>query len=254
VRQASFSQIQAAPELLPASQSAPAGWPNPAAESKSPHAASGADAQTALFGVQGKGNRFVYVCDRSASMAVHQGRPLAAAKRELIGSLQQLRGTHQFQIIFYNETPEPMPLLRGGPPSLVMADERGKRQAEQFIGGIYSHGGTRPMAALAMALAMRPDVLFLLADANPPGLSPDDLLRLRRLNRGTAINTIEFGVGPSSGEYNFLRQLADEHGGQHAYINVTGLPRAVEPRGESISAALPLLPQPAVGRGLGAAP
>ena len=35
-------------------------------------------AQVSVFGVEGKGNKFVYVFDRSASM---EGPPLAAAKK-----------------------------------------------------------------------------------------------------------------------------------------------------------------------------
>ena len=58
-----------------------------------------------VFGVQGEGQKFVYVFDRSGSMDGHGGAPLAAAKSELIASLDDLGDTHQFQIIFYNEHP-----------------------------------------------------------------------------------------------------------------------------------------------------
>src|SRR5262245_17102357 len=62
--------------------------------------------ETQVFGVTGRGRKFVYVFDRSLSM---QGAPLAAAKRELIASLGRLEDGQQFQIIFYNEKPRMMP-------------------------------------------------------------------------------------------------------------------------------------------------
>ena len=61
---------------------------------------------TSVFGVQAQGSRFVYVFDRSGSMADFRGRPLAAAKQELVRSLADLQDTNQFQIIFYNERPK----------------------------------------------------------------------------------------------------------------------------------------------------
>src|SRR5262245_26111248 len=61
--------------------------------------------ETRVFGVRGRGTRFVYVFDRSSSM---EGGPLLAAKRELIASLQNLQSVHQFQIIFYNQQPQLM--------------------------------------------------------------------------------------------------------------------------------------------------
>jgi hypothetical protein len=81
------------------------------------------------------------------------------------------------------------------------------------------------MEALLMALQMRPDVIFFLTDADEPKLTSADLRRIRERNRGVSINAIEFGSGPSQGRYTFLRQLADENHGKHAYVDVTSLPR-----------------------------
>jgi von Willebrand factor type A domain len=181
--------------------------------------------ETQVFGVRGKGSRFVYVFDRSSSM---EGAPLAAAKRELIASLQSLQGVHQFQIIFYNEQPQVMPDFRGRAVAMVSADEPGKHLAARFVGSVFAHGATDHMQALRTALQMRPDVLFLLTDANEPQLRAEELVAIRQLNQGTSINAIEFGVGPpaplyNSRQHNFLQQLAAENGGQHTYVDVTRL-------------------------------
>jgi len=176
--------------------------------------------ETQVFGVRGKGSRFVYVFDRSSSM---EGAPLAAAKRELIASLQSLQSVHQFQIIFYNQEPHVMPDFRGRSAAMVFADEPGKRLAASFIGSIFAHGATDHMQALRTALSMRPDVIFLLTDANEPQLRAGELIKIRQLNPGTSINAIEFGIGPAAPRYNFLQQLAAENGGQHVYVDVTRL-------------------------------
>lgn len=183
--------------------------------------------QTQVFGVKGQGSRFVYVFDRSASMSAYDGRPLAAAKRELVASLQGLRSVHQFQIVFYNENPRVLNLFPGQTPQMVFANDEGLKLAERFVGGIYADGGTAHMKALELALKMRPDVIFFLTDADEPQLSQTDLDRLARLNGGTVISAIEFGSGPQlkSGRRSFLQRLAESSGGEHGYVDVTRLPK-----------------------------
>jgi hypothetical protein len=178
--------------------------------------------ETQIFGVKGKGSRFVYVFDRSSSM---EGGPLSAAKRELIASLQSLQSVHQFQIIFYNQDPQLMPEFRGGPARMVFADEPGKRLAASFVGSISAFGATDHVKALHQALQLRPDVVFFLTDADEPQLTIEDFRRIRQWNQGTLINAIEFGVGPPKTRFNFLVKLADDNGGQHTYVDVTRLVR-----------------------------
>lgn len=180
----------------------------------------GKQARTAVFGVQGEGSRFIYVFDRSGSM---EGTPLAAAKEQLIGSLESLDKVHQFQIIFYNQRPFVMQLDPGQPPGMEFANDAGKKRAESFIGSILADGGTRHMEALELALRLKPDVIFFLTDAEDPVLSAADLARIRRLNSGTSINAIEFGTGPSDGSLNFLKRLADQNHGNYGYVDISKL-------------------------------
>ncbi|WP_254512030.1 hypothetical protein [Anatilimnocola floriformis] len=184
----------------------------------------GGPASASIFGVTGRGMRFVYVFDRSASMSGYEGRPLAGAKRELLHSLKELDSIHRFQIIFYNDKPHIMNLDPDRPPQLLFGDEKGRNLAETFVGGIFADGGTRHMEALLLAIQLRPDVIFFLTDADEPKISAPDLRRIRERSRGISINAIEFGSGPSSGRYTFLQQLAAENNGQHVYVDVTSLP------------------------------
>ena len=180
-----------------------------------------------VFGVKGTGSRFVYVFDRSSSMNGYGGRPLSAAKRELTASLKSLGKVHQFQIIFYNEEPHLFNARPGQPPALCFADDAAKEKAESFVNGITGDGGTQHMTALLSGLGMVPDVIFFLTDADEPVLTEAELKKIRERNRrGTVINCVEFGAGPSSGEINFLKRLAAQNHGQHSYVDVTKLKAA----------------------------
>lgn len=177
---------------------------------------------TEVFGITGQGSKFVYVFDRSGSMSDYNGRPLQAAKMELHESLNDLQDVHQFQVIFYNENPR---IFRSpsGRPELIWADEQGKQAAREFIQAIEANGGTNHMDALKAGLAMRPDVIFFLTDADQPTLTYEELQRVRRWNYGTTIHAIEFAVGPKVAGDNFLMRLARQNGGQHAYVDVSRL-------------------------------
>ena len=177
---------------------------------------------TEVFGITGVGTKFVYVFDRSGSMANFNGRPLRAAKMELTESLNDLGSVHQFQVIFYNEKPkifQPKP----GRAELVWGDTEGKLLAQDFITKIKATGGTEHLSALEMALRMQPDVVFFLTDADEPRLTFNELNRIRRWNRGSTSHAIEFGAGPKLSGQNFLMKLANQNGGQHAYVDVRAL-------------------------------
>lgn len=180
---------------------------------------------TYVFGAKGEGSAFVYVFDRSDSMNDFQGRPLAAAKAELINSLQRLRSVHQFQIIFYTTDVIAFNPSPSQPPRMMFATDENKALAGRFVQESHAYNGTEHMKPLSLALRLAPDVIFLLTDAGEPPLSETNLQALRRLNSGTVINTIEFGVGPSPGDDNFLVRLAQQNDGQHVYVDVTRLPR-----------------------------
>jgi len=181
-------------------------------------------ARTGISGANGEGRKFVYVFDRSGSMSSHGGAPLRAAKAELLNSLQDLGQTHQFQIIFYNERPRIFN-PSGVAGRLVFGTDQNKRLAEKFVGSVTADGATRHEEALETALRMSPDVVFFLTDADDPKLTAEQLARVRRLNRGATIQTIEFGNGPQADPDNFLVRLAKENGGSHVYVDVSRLPK-----------------------------
>ena len=173
---------------------------------------------TEVFGIKGTGTKFVYVFDRSGSMANYGGKPLRAAKMELSRSLDDLEAIHQFQIIFYNNEPKIFKPKRRA--EMIWGETQNKLLGKRFVTKIEASGGTEHLPALKAALAMGPDVVFFLTDADQPTLSAAELARVRNWNRGATIHAIEFGAGPQLTHDNFLMRLARQNNGQHAYVNV----------------------------------
>jgi hypothetical protein len=197
--------------------------PPRAATSRQPLVISpGEKAHVTLFGVKAEGSKFVYVLDRSGSMGGPGGKALAAAKAQIIASLDHIDSVQQFQIIFYNERPRVFNPT-GQPGRLAFGSDGNKEQAKTFINSISADGGTDHEAALAAAIRMRPDVIFLLTDGDEPKLSTRQLERIDRLGAGIIINTIEFGEASHGEAENFLVKLARQSGGEHAYVDTTTL-------------------------------
>lgn len=181
--------------------------------------------QTYVFGLAGVGNKFVYVFDRSASMAGYQGRPLSAAKREMRRSIESLERSNQFQIIFYNDRTSVFNPDHPRPPRLLWGDDSTKSSADRYIQSITADGGTRHLAALKLALGMSPDVIFFLTDADDPQLTTQELAEVQKWNYAASqIHSIQFGAGPDPGGDNFLKRLARQNRGKHTYVDVTALP------------------------------
>jgi len=182
----------------------------------------GSKATTSLFGISGTGTRFVYLFDRSISMA---GPPLRAAQAQLITSLEPLQSVHQFQIIFFNHEPQAWDLT-GGQARIPFATDANKRMAEKFIQSVIATGGTFRHTALQLAIRLSPDVIFFLTDTDDPMSTRDLTAAISRAQRHTiAINTIEYGNGDASKNDNFLVQLARQTGGRYVYVNTQQLGR-----------------------------
>jgi hypothetical protein len=178
-------------------------------------------AHVRVFGLEGVGNKFVYLFDRSTSM---EGPPLAAAKQQLLASLDSLESVHQFQIIYFNNdlrifTPP-------GPQRIPFATEQNKNAARTFVGQIQAVGGTERLPALLHAVALAPDVIFFLTDADDP-MPTYELAQLSSRNRygKTSIHVIEFGIGSPRRSENFLVRLARDSGGQYVYVDTTRFAR-----------------------------
>lgn len=179
-------------------------------------------ATVTVFGAVGEGRRFVYLFDHSTSMT---GPPLAAAKQQLLASLDALTSVHQFQVIFFNHEVHAWDLT-GGQQRIPYASERNKKLASQFVRTVVATGATDRLTPLRRALAMEPDVVFFLTDADD--VMPDYDVRdvIERAQRvGASIACIEFGETPPSESDNFLKTIARGTGGDYVYVDTTQLSR-----------------------------
>jgi hypothetical protein len=177
-------------------------------------------ATVTVFGAVGEGSRFVYLFDHSTSMA---GAPLAAAKQQLLGSLDALTSVHQFQVIFFNHEVHAWDLT-GGQQRIPFASDRNKQLAAQFVRSVVASGATDRLTPLRRALAMGPDVVFFLTDADDAMPDYDVADVIERAGRsGAAIACIEFGAGPQPEGENFLTRIASATGGDYVYVDVTTL-------------------------------
>lgn len=169
----------------------------------------------------------VYVIDTSSSMDAYNA--LNFAKTKLMASINGLSPKQQFQIISYNDTFRVMRLrnAKAGSFTLYRAVGPNLRLATLHINSLGAGGGTKHMPAINEAFKFKPDVLFLLTDADT-NLFAKDLYRIRsELNKGgkTHVHCIKFGEGADlkSREGNFLRTLSTENNGSYSYIDVQKL-------------------------------
>jgi hypothetical protein len=167
-----------------------------------------------LFPLPAKAASVVYVIDRSVSMGV--GNKLEAACRELLVSLRHLPAGTRFQIIAYNNAAEP--LFIEGRNDLLPADPAIIEQAARAVERLTASGPTDHVRALRRALALHPDVLFFLTDADDLPAEQIDFLTL--CNRGTAIHAIELTRGRQPRSDGMLARLARANRGSFRRVPI----------------------------------
>jgi len=162
---------------------------------------------TSFFTVPAKGQKIVYLIDGSASMGLHGA--LAAARAELLRSVQLLPETIKFQVFVFNRWA--FPLLAHLPGWLDPTPETLAAVAEA-LRNLPAEGGTDPRQALKYALSRQPAVLFFLTDAGE--FKADAAREITRFNGGRSIiNVIELSTGLTEGNDPALETLARENRG-----------------------------------------
>jgi hypothetical protein len=173
---------------------------------------------TTFFQVPARAEAVVYVIDRSASMGL--GGRLDAARRELLASLERLPETARFQVLVYNSTTEPLLPDR---PGLLPATAENKRRVAAALAGLQAEGGTRHDQALPRALALLPDVIFFLTDADD--LTEDHLRAVTARNRGrSVIHVIELNPANRNRPDRPLQVLARQSHGVYQAVDLANYP------------------------------
>ena len=151
-------------------------------------------------------------------------RSLPTVLEHLARSMAQLAPPQRFSVVFFQDN-EAVPMPNFAALPLATADQ--KRAVLRWMHHeIVPRGRSNPLRALERALALQPDVIFLLSEnitgAGPFEIEADRLLAaLEDQNpvrpdgtRGTAIKCIQFLEEDVLG---VLRQIAEVHGGPDGY-------------------------------------
>jgi hypothetical protein len=115
---------------------------------------------TSVFGVRTSGKRFVYVVDNSNSMS--QGR-LEAAIAEVQNSVGMLQADQSFFVIFYSDTAYPL-FYPAAARTFVRATAANQEKLREWLKTVEHCLHTRGEKAMEMAMALKPDVIYLLGD------------------------------------------------------------------------------------------
>ncbi len=161
-----------------------------------------------FFGLQARGGKFVYVVDRSASMA--NGR-LDAARNELFHSIESLTSRMSFFIIFYD-----VDYLKMEAEGLVKASRHNREIYFEWARTVPAAGSTDPTKAIQFALRLKPDAIWLLSDGEFENDSVVDQIRATNQISRIPIHTIAFA--DNSGE-DSLRLIARQNRGNYRFVS-----------------------------------
>lgn len=184
-----------------------------------PGVALGGGGQVSFFGLKSTSpgvRSIVYVVDRSYSMV----GIMDAVKAELRRSINALRRSQKFHVVFYNSgTP-----LQNPPERLVPAIATYKRAFFNFLDTVDPVGGSEPLNAMRLALALQPDVVYFFSDGEFEGKVADELLeRLNAWNDGRRTKIYTLGYNELSYMEPRYRKtlwtIAREHGGEFRFVS-----------------------------------
>lgn len=165
-----------------------------------------------FFGLGGEARaarRIVYIVDRSGSMTGIFGD----VQRELKRSINSLRKSQKFHVIFYSSGPP----IESPPKRLVNAIRSVKDEAFDFIESVAPVGGTEPLEAMKRAFILKPDLIYFLSDGEIPAAVElkEGLLEWNR-KKETRIFTIAY---VNSIGRHLLEEIAREHDGRFRFVS-----------------------------------
>lgn len=161
-----------------------------------------------LRGSAGGARTIVYVVDRSGSMI----DSFIYVQEELKRSILALRRSQKFHVIFFN-TGEP---LENPSKRLVSAIDAHKEQFFEFLNRVVARGGTKPERAMHRALAMEPDLIYLLSDG--VDFQPSLLGKLDEWNKQRRVRIYTVAYLDQTGSA-LLEKIAREHNGEFRFVS-----------------------------------
>ncbi len=161
---------------------------------------------SSFFGLSAQSERMVFILDVSGSM---HGKRIRRAQIEMRQTLEALKPSQQFFIVFFSDGALPMPAT-----GLLPATRDNVALACQWVQQAECGGGTNPLPALLLALDLKPDAIYLLTD----GKFPVDVLAAatqQAPGHRTPVSTIAFA---SKKAERLLQAIASETGGEYRFV------------------------------------
>lgn len=168
-----------------------------------------------FFGLGGQtrgARRIVYVVDRSGSML----DTFQHVRVELLRSINALRRSQKFHVIFFNAGPP----LENPPRKLVSAINAQKTSLFEFLSKVHPSGSTDPARAMRRALSLEPDLVYFLTDGEFDAALLPKLDQWNRDRRVRIFTIAYFDVGGAD----LLERIAREHGGEFKFVTENDLP------------------------------
>jgi hypothetical protein len=168
----------------------------------------GGAATAQFFGTRIEGRRIVFVLDNSGSM---QAGRLETVIAELKRSVDALAENQEFYIIFYSDAAYPL-FYPHGVDHYIRPTDRNKRQLAAWLETVELCLGDAVIDALAAAISIEPDTVFLLSDGRIQGEKKMQFL----LGAGGGefpIHTIGVGLGGATASRRNLQEIAASNRG-----------------------------------------
>lgn len=172
-----------------------------------------------FFGIQGRGQKIVFVVDCSRSM---MGEKWERVREELIRSLERLSPEQSFYVIFFDGNSHPM--FSPGPPAkeMLAADSANLSRVRRWIMSVQLGANTSPLSSMVHALKLSPDATFLLTDgefADSTAQWLRDHNRIKRVDAKPRVKTPVHTVGIfNTKTQRLLKRIARENAGQFQFV------------------------------------
>jgi hypothetical protein len=175
-----------------------------------------------FYGAKSAGNRFVFICDNSASMV--KGKMLTTMD-QLLQSVHQMKPKQEFFVMFYSDMAYPM-FYPDSVSDFMPATKQNKKRLEEWLKTVELSKGGDLESAIELALKLKPDVIFILGDGRDLG---DDDMRMMTdpdPRRRCVINTLGMGAAPGTKAAVKLAAIAEANRG--VFVPVQPHPAAVQ--------------------------
>jgi hypothetical protein len=127
-----------------------------------------------FFGTRAAAKKVVFLVDNSNSMT---GGRFETALYELARAIDQLSPNQSFYVLLFSDTA--YPLFHPQPaPGLIPATTENKKKVHYWLETLEMCLGTKAIPAVERALALQPDVIYILGDGNFTDNTQDFLLSL----------------------------------------------------------------------------